>query len=47
MVLETLIGGNQGEEAHKIFKEEDSRLLRLGYGLLILACLYYLETLVG
>ena len=31
MVLETLIGGTQGEEAQKIYKEEDSRLLRLSY----------------
>ena len=31
MVLETLIGGTQGEEAHKNYKEEDSRLLRLAY----------------
>ena len=44
MVLETLIGGTQGEEAHKIYKEEDSRILRLAYGLLILVCLDYLQS---
>ena len=33
MVLETLIGGTQGEEAQNIYKEEDNRVLRLAYGL--------------
>ena len=39
VVLETLLGGTQGEEDHKIYKEEDSRHWRLAYGLLILVCL--------
>ena len=39
MVLETLIGGTQGEEAQKIYKEEDSRILRLAYGLHFHVCL--------
>ena len=42
MVLETLIGGTQGEEDHKPYKEEHIRLLRLAYGLWILVCLDYL-----
>ena len=41
MVLETLMGGTQGEEAQKPYKEEDSRLLGLDYGLLIL---FYLDS---
>ena len=33
MVLETLIGGTQGEEAHKHYKEEHGKILGLAYGL--------------
>lgn len=45
MVLETLIGGTQDEEAHKNYKDEDSKILRLAYGLLILVFLDYLQSL--
>ena len=41
VVLETLMGGTQVEEAHKPYKEEDGRNLGLAHGLLILVCLDY------
>ena len=44
MELETLMGGTQGEDAHKVYKEEDGSHLGLAWILLILL---YLECLAS